>query len=69
MYLRLDLVYQVVRDEFMNDEDAASQALAVQCLQVLLPACWIYSMPHMHQQTRCIVARCPDPSDCSCKDA
>ena len=33
---------QVVRDEFMNDTDAESQALAAQCLQVQQTC----SMPH-----------------------
>jgi hypothetical protein len=56
-YIILDArfhVDQVVRDEFMNDTDAESQALAAQCLQVLLPARCNCSMPYTFQRPCCI---------------
>jgi hypothetical protein len=55
-YLMRDFcVDQVVRDEFMNDTDAESQALAAQCLQVLLPA--TLKLQHaVHIQGPCCIA-------------
>lgn len=61
IYIMLDARFhgdQVVRDEFMNDTDAESQALAAQCLQVLLPAhaeiaaCHTHSASLLHCRTR-----------------